>query len=89
MRSLRLLLRRPGLWTTALVVGVRLVPRRWWRQPPRLPLPDAAYMAFRMETAYGAPDHPPEPADLVEYLEWCRRQGRWRPPRRPARYRVR
>lgn len=87
-RSVGLLLRRPGLWPTALVVARRLAPRRWWRRPTRLPLPDAGYMAFRMETAYGDAAHPPEPTDLVEYLEWCRRQPRRRPARGRGRYRV-
>jgi hypothetical protein len=35
-------------------------------------MPDAAYLRFRMITAYGDPHHEPEPADLVTYLEWCR-----------------
>jgi hypothetical protein len=35
-------------------------------------MPDAAYLRFRMVTAYGDPQHEPEPEDLVTYLEWCR-----------------
>jgi hypothetical protein len=26
-----------------------------------------------MVTAYGDPDHDPEPHDVVAYLKWCRR----------------
>ena len=72
---------RPRLWPTAVVVALRMAPRRWWRRPPRVPVPDERYLAFRMETAYGDPTHPAEPGDLVEYLEWCRRR------RRSGRYR--
>ena len=68
------LLARPGLWPTALVVGHRLVPKRWWRSGPVLPLPSADYLAFRSETQYGDPDATPSPADVVAYLEWCRRE---------------
>jgi len=47
------------------------VPRRWWRRPPFLPLPDAAYVEFRMETAFGSGGRP-EAADVVRWLTWCR-----------------
>ena len=67
-------LRRPRLWPTAVVSAMRLVPAGCWRRAPHLPLPDERYLAFRMETAYGDPGHRAEPADLVEYLEWCRRR---------------
>ena len=49
---------------------------RWWRRPPFLPVPDPAYLAFRLETQYGAPDARPLPADVVAYLRWCRAQDR-------------
>ncbi len=38
---------------------------------PFLPVPDRAYVRFRMETAYGARGTP-RVEDLVTYLEWCR-----------------
>jgi hypothetical protein len=63
---------RPHLWWTALVMLVRLAQPGWWRRRPYLPLPDPAYLRFRLQTMYGDPDHEPEPADLVTYLEWCR-----------------
>lgn len=66
------LLRHPSLWATAVVQGRRLLPNGWWRRRPFLPLPDPDYLAFRMQTAYGDPDHPPEPADVLSYLRWCR-----------------
>ena len=45
--------------------------RGWWRRAPFLPLPDPAYLRFRLETQYGG-DREPDPADLVTYLHWCR-----------------
>lgn len=69
----RAVLGHPGLWPTAARVGRRLVPPGWWRRWPPLPLPDAAYLSFRMETAYGSPDAEPDPHDVVAYLKWCRR----------------
>jgi hypothetical protein len=66
-------LRRPSLWWTAMVVLYRLVPSRWWRRRPRLPLPDPGYLHFRTVTAYGGEgDAPPDPHDVVTYLRWCR-----------------
>ncbi len=66
-------LRHPSLWWTALRVLVRLVPRGWWRVRPHLPIPDAAYLRFRMVTAYGGDGTAPaDPEDLVTYLRWCR-----------------
>jgi hypothetical protein len=67
------LLRRPDLWATA-VRQLRVLARPgWWRSAPYLPLPDAAYLRFRMVTAYGGDgDAEPSPADLVTYLQWCR-----------------
>ena len=52
------LLTRPELWITAVrQAGVLTTPA--WRR-------------FRLETQYGDPDHPIEPADIVAYLRWCR-----------------
>lgn len=64
---------RPWLWWTAVVQAFRLAPRGWWRRPPFLPVPDADYLAFRLQTMYGDPHHRPAAADVVVYLEWCRR----------------
>jgi hypothetical protein len=64
---------RPVLWTTALRQWGRMVPRRWWTRPPFLPVPDRAYIRFRMETAYGASSpHGGRADDLLAYLRWCR-----------------
>jgi hypothetical protein len=70
----RLVLARPGLWATAIRQVWRLARPRWWRRRPFLPLPDPDYLRFRLETQYGggSGDAPPDPHDLVDYLEWCR-----------------
>ena len=44
----------------------------WWRRAPYLPLPDPAYLHFRMVTAYGGQGGEPAPADVVTYLHWCK-----------------
>lgn len=68
-------LRRPDLWWTALGVVRRFAAPGWWRRPPRRPLPAAELWRFRMTTAYGDPEAQPEPADVIDYLEWCRETG--------------
>jgi hypothetical protein len=68
---LRDLARRPRLWHTAVRQFVRMIPHRWWRRPPFLPLPDPAYVRYRIETAYG-PRGRPEATDVITYLDWCR-----------------
>ncbi|MFN2507055.1 MAG: hypothetical protein ABR540_23065 [Acidimicrobiales bacterium] len=72
---------RPGLWTTALSQMGRLAVPGWWRRWPPLPLPDRAWLGFRLQTAYGDPNHAPDPADVVDWLRWCRRFGSLRYPR--------
>jgi hypothetical protein len=71
-RSVWAVLRRPSLWPTAIVVVRRLARPGWWRRPPFLPLPDHDYWAFRSVTAFGSAEAPPDPRDVVAYLEWCR-----------------
>ena len=65
-------LRRPGLWLTALHQVRVLAAPGWWRRRPFLPLPDPDYLGFRLVTQYGDAEHAPEPADVVAYLHWCR-----------------
>ena len=67
---------RPPLWPTAVRQLLLLAPPGWWRRRPHLPVPDAAYLAFRLETMYGAGAPAPRPGDLVDYLRWCRRSRR-------------
>ena len=65
-------LRHPSLWSTAIRQVFRLAPRGWWRRFPFLPLPDPAYMKFRLVTAYGGDGSDPRPEDLLTYLHWCK-----------------
>lgn len=64
--------RHPTLWFTAATQLLHLAPPGWWRRRPCLPIPDPAYLAFRLRTAYGTADHAISGADLVSYLRWCR-----------------
>jgi hypothetical protein len=68
--------RRPQLWPVALRQVFVLAAPRWWRHWPPLPLPDPAYLRFRLQTQYGDPGRQPEPDDVVTYLHWCRSQTR-------------
>lgn len=65
---------RPSLWPTAVVEVLLLARPKWWRHAPFLPLPDPAYVRFRLETQYGsgAVADRMRPHDVVEYLDWCR-----------------
>ncbi len=72
VRATLAVLAHPTLWVTAIRQVAVLAPAGWWRRAPHLPLPDPAYLRFRMQTAYGDPTHEPEPADIVTYLHWCR-----------------
>lgn len=72
---------RPSLWLVALRQLRVLARRGWWRRPPFLPLPSAAYLRFRMVTAYGGDgSRGPTPADVVTYLRWCRAWRHVAPP---------
>ena len=66
---------RPTLWPVALRQALRLAGAGWWRRPPFVPVPPTAYRRFRLQTQYGDPRHPVDSADIVRYLDWCRR---WR-----------
>jgi hypothetical protein len=69
---------RPGLWPTAVALAWRLARPGWWRSWPPLPLPPRAYATFRLHTALGDdPDARLDPAEVVAYLEWCRRMKTW------------
>lgn len=71
IRAFLALVARPHLWPVAVRQAARIARPRWWRHRPFLPLPDAGYLRFRLETAYGD-TVAPSPSDLVSYLEWCR-----------------
>ncbi len=46
--------------------------RRWWAQPPFLPVPDRAYLRWRMHTAYADEDAVPPADDVVRFARWRR-----------------
>ncbi len=65
---------RPRLWRAAIAASRSHLPSRWWCHRPFLPLPDRAWMRFRVETAYGGDGSAPlQVDDVVNWLEWCRR----------------
>lgn len=71
-RVLTAVARRPDLWVTAARQARALTPPGWWHRAPYLPRPAADYLRFRLATQYGDPTHRPEPADVVQYLAWCK-----------------
>jgi len=46
--------------------------RHWWRVAPFLPLPDRAYLRWRMYTAYGQEDAIPPLEDVIGFARWRR-----------------
>lgn len=64
--------RRPRLWPAGARAYLAHVPSGWYRHAPFLPVPDRAWIRFRLQTAYGDPGHAPEPDDVVTWLEWSR-----------------
>ena len=69
----------PSLWPTALRQLARMTPPRWWTRRPFLPVPDADYLRFRLETQYGLATESADvmsPEDVVVYLRWCQALGR-------------
>jgi hypothetical protein len=73
VRTAALVALRPGLWPTAVRQLWLLARPGWWRRPPYLPLPDTAYVEFRLHTAYGSGDRVPVGRDVVAWLRWCAR----------------
>ena len=44
----------------------------WWRASPFLPLPDPAYLRWRMYTAYGDEAAVPPIHDVIRFARWRR-----------------
>ena len=65
----------PSLWWIALQTWRRTTPRGWWRRPPFLPVPSGGYLRFRLVTQYGRTDADIDPADVLNYLAWCKHQN--------------
>ena len=78
LRSLPVVLLHPSLWPTAWRELRALIPNGWWRRKPWLPVPDPAYLRFRLVTQYGDESHAPDPTDLLTWLRWCRALDRSR-----------
>ncbi len=64
--------RRPVLWPVVLRQARRLARPGWWRTRPFLPVPDRAYVRFRVLTSAGDPDAVPAPSEVVAWLDWSR-----------------
>jgi hypothetical protein len=63
---------RPRLALDLLKTAWAFRRRRWWASPPYLPLPDRAYLRWRMYTAYGNEDAVPPVEDVVRFARWRR-----------------
>jgi len=55
-------------------VGWRFRARDWYRRFPFLPLPDRAYVRWRMYTAYGDESAVPSADDVERYATWAVRK---------------
>lgn len=69
---LRAAVRRPGMIPDLLAAAWAFRRRGWYRRPPFLPLPSAAYLRWRMDTAYGDPEAVPSADELRRFLRWTR-----------------
>jgi len=67
-------LRDPRLAAALLRVAWRFRRRRWFRRAPFLPIPDRAYLRWRMLTAYGDANAVPTVEDVARYVRWAVRK---------------
>lgn len=83
MSMVGLALRRPRVIPHLLGAAWTFRARGWYRRFPFVPLPPQSYMRWRLETAYGDPEHHPTDDDLLRYLAWtaAMRRERNRRPR--------
>jgi len=73
--AVRLALRgvvNPRLGLDLLKTGWAFRRRHWWKLAPFLPLPDPAYLRWRMFTAYGDERAVPPLEDVVRFARWRR-----------------
>jgi hypothetical protein len=71
-----LCMRRPRLIAPLVRAGWRCRRRDWYRRAPFMPLPPREYLAWRLDTAYGAADALPPRHELARYLRWVVAQDR-------------
>lgn len=64
----------PAVGIALLRVAWRFRRRGWMLRFPFLPLPDAAYMRWRMYTAYGDEHAAPPAEDVIRYARWATRR---------------
>jgi hypothetical protein len=62
----------PRLAVDLLRTGWAFRRRRWWAAAPFLPLPDRAYLRWRMYTAYADERAVPPADDVVRFARWRR-----------------
>jgi hypothetical protein len=63
---------RPRLALDLITAAWAFRRRGWWRLPPFLPLPDQAYLRWRMYTAYGDEEAVPPARDVERFARWRR-----------------
>lgn len=63
---------RPRLARDLLSAAWAFRRRGWWATPPFLPLPDRAYLRWRMYTAYGDEEAVPPARDVERFARWRR-----------------
>jgi hypothetical protein len=66
---------RPRLGVDLIRVAWRFRSRDWYTRFPFLPLPDRAYVRWRMYTAYGDYDAVPPAGDVERYARWAAEEG--------------
>lgn len=65
-------IRSPRLAVDLCRAGWAFRRRSWLRRPPFLPLPDPAYLRWRMYTAYGDERAVPPLDDVIGFARWRR-----------------
>lgn len=63
---------RPRLAVDLLRTAWAFRRRQWWSRPPFLPLPDPAYLRWRMYTAYADEGAVPPAEDVIRFARWRR-----------------